>query len=131
VPVVINARTDVFLLQIGNPSERLEHAIRRLNAYRRAGADCLFAPGVRDRETIATLVRALEGPLNILAGPATPAMEDLERLGVARISFGSWPMRASYGLFLRFAQELRNSGTYAALGDLAIPYDAMNKLFTG
>jgi len=61
VPLVINARTDVFLASVGAPETRLSHAVRRLNAYRAAGADCLFAPGVTDRGTIATLVREVGG----------------------------------------------------------------------
>src|SRR5580692_11490073 len=63
VPLVINARTDVYLAGVGEPETRFEHAVRRANAYRKAGADCLFVPAVGSRADIERLVPALEGPL--------------------------------------------------------------------
>jgi 2-methylisocitrate lyase-like PEP mutase family enzyme len=128
VHVVINARTDVYLDQVGEPASRFEHTVRRLTVYRKAGADSLFVPGVQDAETIGKLATAVEGPLNILAGPAAPAVAELERLGVRRVSFGSWPARAMLGLFSRFARELAEKGTFTTLGDWAIPYADMNRL---
>ena len=71
VPLVINARTDVYLLGVGEPDTRFEHAIRRANAYRKAGADCLFLPAVARRADIERIVPALEGPLNLLSFPAS------------------------------------------------------------
>ena len=112
VPLVINARTDVFLAQIGEPGTRLEHAVRRANAYREAGADCLFVPGVRDAETIATLAREIDGPINVLAVPGAPPVPELQRLGVKRVSVGSGPARAALSLVQRIARELKTSGTY-------------------
>lgn len=130
VHVVINARTDVYLAQVGEPASRFEHAVKRLNAYRDAGADSLFVPGVYDAETIGELVRAVNGPLNVLAGPSTPPLVELERLGVRRVSFGSWPARAALGMFSRFVHELHEKGTFAALGDWAVPYAEMNRLLS-
>ncbi len=130
VHFVINGRTDVYLKSVGTPATRFEHAVTRLNSYRQAGADCLFAPGVHDAETIGRLVKAVDGPLNILAGPATPPIAELARLGVARVSFGSWPARAALGLFSRFARELIEKGTFTTLGDWAIPYDELNQLMS-
>jgi 2-methylisocitrate lyase-like PEP mutase family enzyme len=127
VHVVINARTDVFLDQVGEPAGRFNHAVSRLNAYRRAGADCLFAPGVDDSETIGKLAEALDGPLNILAGPKTPPLAKLEKLGVARVSFGSWAMRGTMSAFDRFLVELRDRGTFTSL-QADITYAEMNKL---
>jgi 2-methylisocitrate lyase-like PEP mutase family enzyme len=89
VPFVLNARTDVFLHSVGPAETRLARALERLNAYRDAGAQCLFAPGVRDEETIAQLARGLSGPLNILATAGTPPMSALGQLGVVRVSLGS------------------------------------------
>ena len=128
IHVVINARTDVYLAQVGEPASRFEHAVSRANAYRKAGADCLFVPGVYDAETIGRLVKSIDGPVNVLAGPATPPIAELERLGVRRVSFGSWPARAALGLFSRFAHELLKKGTFVTLGDWAIPYAALNEL---
>ena len=129
VPLVINARTDVFLASVGAPETRLSHAVRRLNAYRAAGADCLFAPGVTDRGTIATLVREVGGPLNILAGPGGPPVPELEALGVRRLSLGSGVIRATLGLVRRIADELRGPGTFSALvGDQVPPHAEVNRL---
>lgn len=128
VHVVVNARTDVYLEQVGDPGSRFDETVRRLAAYRRAGADSLFVPGIQDAETIGRLVKAIDGPLNILAGPATPTIAELERLGVRRVSFGSWPARAALGLFSRFAHELVEKGTFRTLGDWAIAYAEANQL---
>jgi 2-methylisocitrate lyase-like PEP mutase family enzyme len=115
VPLVLNARTDVYLEQIGAVETRYDETVRRLLAYRDAGADCVFAPGLRDVETISRLVRDVQCPLNILAGPGFPSAPELEKLGVARVSLGSAPMRATLGLVRRMAEELKSTGTYRAL----------------
>lgn len=128
VPVVINARTDVFLAQVGEPETRFAHAVSRVNAYRRAGADCLFVPGVGDAEIIGRLVKAVEGPLNILAGPAGPSVTELERLGVARVSFGSWPFRSMMGWFRKFVHGVRDPAALDTLAGDAISYTELNKL---
>jgi len=129
VPIVINARTDVFLAGVGEPATRLAHAARRLAAYRDAGADCLFAPGVCDPPTIGALVRELGAPLNILAGKGCPPIPELARLGVRRVSVGSGLMRAALGLVRRIAEELRGPGTYEQLLAGTIPHAEMNRLF--
>jgi 2-methylisocitrate lyase-like PEP mutase family enzyme len=130
VPFVLNARTDVFLAGIGAPETRLARTIERLNAYRDAGAQCLFAPGVKDKETIAQLVSGVHGPLNILAIIGTPPVADLEKLGVARVSVGSGPMRATLGLTARIARQLREEGSYSLMTDGAMTYVDANHLFT-
>jgi 2-methylisocitrate lyase-like PEP mutase family enzyme len=115
VPLVLNARTDVYLLQVGQPESRLDETIKRLSAFRDAGADCLFAPGVRELQVISRLVSELQHPLNILAGPGSPAIPELQKIGVARVSLGSSPMRATLGLLQRITQELQTTGGYEAL----------------
>jgi 2-methylisocitrate lyase-like PEP mutase family enzyme len=126
--MVINARTDIFLDAIGDEATRFDRAVERLNAYRDAGADCLFAPGVRDRDTIARLAKAVRGPLNILAFVVAPSVAELQELGVARMSVGSGPMRATLGLVDRMARELREHGTYTSMTEGAIPYAEVNRL---
>jgi 2-methylisocitrate lyase-like PEP mutase family enzyme len=122
VPIVINARTDVFLLGVGPKEERLAHAVRRANLYREAGAHCLFVPGVRDAQTIGALAAQINGPINILAGPTSPPVGELERLGVARVSVGSWPGLAALTLARNIAQELLGPGTYTfAAGAITYP----------
>ena len=115
VSLVLNARTDVYLLQVGNPESRFGETVKRLSAFRDAGADCLFAPGVRDLPMISQLVRELHHPLNILAGPGSPSVPHLQEAGVARVSLGSSPMRGTLGLLQRIAQELQTTGTYNTL----------------
>ena len=129
VPLVINARTDGFLLQLGDEATRFADAVRRLNLYRAAGADCLFAPGLVDPPTIGRLVRALDGPLNILATGDAPSVAELAALGVRRVSQGSGPARAALAATQRIARELRAHGTYAAYNVDTIGYAAANRLF--
>jgi 2-methylisocitrate lyase-like PEP mutase family enzyme len=128
IPFVINARTDVFLVGKGSRTEQHDEAVARANAYRDAGADCLFVPGVSDPEEIQALAKAIRGPLNILAGPGVPSVKMLQKLGVARLSVGSGPIRAAMGLIRRMSNELKAAGTYNALTDGAIPYAEMNEL---
>jgi 2-methylisocitrate lyase-like PEP mutase family enzyme len=125
LPIVLNARTDVYLLEIGEPERRYDEALRRLSAFRDAGADCVFVPGLRDPETIGRMVKDLRCPVNILAGPGFPPVPELQKLGVARVSLGSGPMRATLGLLRRLAEELKKAGTYATL-EGAIPYPELN-----
>jgi len=127
---VINARTDVYLLPGGNADADYFEALRRLAAFRDAGADCVFAPGLYDGETIGHLAKAVECPLNILAGIGTPSIPELEKLGVVRVSVGSGPMRATLGLLRRLADELKTSGTYNSMKG-AVPYAEANKLLGG
>lgn len=129
IPLVLNARTDVYLEQVGNPEMRYEETIRRLSAYRDAGADCVFAPGVADAFVISKLAKDLRCPLNILASPATPSAPELQNLGVARVSVGSGSMRTALGQLRRFAEELTTTGTYKNL-DGAIPYADLNQLMS-
>lgn len=129
VPLVLNARTDVFLLQVGDPAARYDEAVRRLRAFRDVGADCVFLPGVRDAATIGRLVSDLRCPLNILAGPGSPSVPELRKLRVARVSLGSGPMRATLGLLRRLAQELRINGTYTTM-DGAPPHGEINRLLS-
>ncbi len=128
VPIVINARTDVFLAAVGAADTRLDHAVRRVNAYREAGADCLFVPGVQDSVTISHLARSIAGPLNILARPGTPCIRELAALAVARVSVGSGPMLAALGRLRRIAGELLGPGTFAAMAEDIIPYAELNAL---
>ena len=128
VRVVINARTDVFLKALGPSDSRLGMAIDRGKAFLAAGADCVFVPGVRDRETISELVRGIGGPINILAVDGTPPIHELEALGVARVSLGSGPMRASLAVARDVARELRASGTYTSFTARAVSYNDVNEL---
>ena len=127
IPMVLNARTDVYLLQLETPEKRYDAALRRLAAYRDAGADCVFVPGLGDAETIGRLVKDLQCPVNILVGPGFPSVPELQKLGVARVSVGSSAMRATLGLVKRIAEELKTTGTYGAL-EGAIAFADVNRM---
>jgi 2-methylisocitrate lyase-like PEP mutase family enzyme len=129
VRLVLNARTDVYLLEVGQPAKRYDHTLQRLHAFREAGADCLFAPGLQDQPTIGRLVADLHGPVNILAVKGSPSISELTALGVKRVSLGSGPMRATLGLLRRIAKELRSQGTYTAVAE-APSYAEMNALMS-
>jgi 2-methylisocitrate lyase-like PEP mutase family enzyme len=128
VPVVINARTDIYLMPIGPAETRFERTIERLRAYRKAGADCLFVPGVGDRELITQLVKALDAPLNILVSQGCPSIEELEKMGVARLSAGSSAMRAAMGAFQRVAKDWLAHGSYDSLLRVTVPYAELNRM---
>src|SRR6267143_2240488 len=128
VPLVLNARTDVYLMPIGKAATRFERTVERLRAYRDAGADCVFAPGVSDRDTISRLVKAIGAPLNILVSANCPSLAELEKMGVARASAGSAVMRATLGLVRRIAKDWMESGTYDSLFAGAIPFADLNRM---
>jgi 2-methylisocitrate lyase-like PEP mutase family enzyme len=130
VPLVINARTDVYLMPIGPEGTRFERTVERLRAYRRAGADCLFAPGVSDSGIIQRLVKELAAPLNILLTPQCPSIPEMEKMGVARVSAGSAVMRATLGLVRRIGRELMQTGTYSAMTEGAIPWAELNAMLS-
>jgi 2-methylisocitrate lyase-like PEP mutase family enzyme len=128
VPIVINARTDVYLLGIGEKSARFDHAVRRLNAYRDAGADCLYAMGYFDAEAIGRLVKAVNGPLNVMGLPGVPPAAALERLGVARVSTASGPARVAMTATRRTAQELLRTGSFEPFGGDTMSHPVANAL---
>jgi len=128
VPVVVNARTDAFEAREWTQSQRHAEAVRRANAYHAAGADCLFVPHVSDRETIRRLAREITGPLNVIAGPPAPPIQELQRLGVRRASLGPRVVQATLGLIRRIAAELRDRGTYDAMADLVMPFAEVQRL---
>jgi 2-methylisocitrate lyase-like PEP mutase family enzyme len=109
VPVVINARTDVFLRGANDP----EAAFLRGQAYARAGADCIFVPGVTDRETIKALVDGIDAPVSVLARPGAPSVTELQELGVARVSFGPGPMGVALAALAKTASDLLSGGVPA------------------
>jgi 2-methylisocitrate lyase-like PEP mutase family enzyme len=129
VPIVINARTDGFWLKLWDDEKRLAESIERCNAFREAGADCLFVPGAVDPKVVAVLARDIRGPLNILATPGCPGIPDLQALGVRRVSQGSGPARAALKVAQDIAEELLARGTYGAYQGNTIPYAEANRLF--
>jgi 2-methylisocitrate lyase-like PEP mutase family enzyme len=122
----INARIDVFYLGL---NDAVNESIRRAHAYLEAGASSIFIFGVSDKQIISTLSQEIGGPLNILAGPKIPSINELKELGVARVSLGSGPMRATLGLLEEMSQELLSSGTYQSLTSRAVSFPALQDLY--
>jgi 2-methylisocitrate lyase-like PEP mutase family enzyme len=89
VPIVINARTDLYLRNIGDQAARFDETVARGKAYLAAGADCFYPITLRDPPTIERLVKALAAPININVRAGLPSVAELEALGVARASTAS------------------------------------------
>jgi 2-methylisocitrate lyase-like PEP mutase family enzyme len=107
VPFVLNARTDVYLAQVGEPADRETLVLERAAAYADAGADCVFVPGLSDPEVIARIVKAAPVPVNVLLAPgAGVSIAQFAQAGVRRISTGHLIAAAAYATIQRAAQEL-------------------------
>lgn len=124
--LVINARTDSFYTSSSSTQQKLSESIKRGNKYREAGADCIFIQPVCDKETISTLVKEINAPINILSNPTigagiTPSVSELQDLGVSRVSLGSSLMKATLSLIKKVADELSEKGTYNILLDSLTP----------
>ncbi|WP_328324201.1 isocitrate lyase/phosphoenolpyruvate mutase family protein [Kribbella sp. NBC_00382] len=124
---VLTARTDGQLLK--TPTA-LADSIRRANLYRAAGADCLYVPGVNDLDSISTLVKELDGPVNVVLGLGTSTLTTHQLLaaGVQRISLGGSIARAALGFIRAAANELQTAGTMTFAAD-QIPQAELNQLF--
>ncbi|WP_028933334.1 isocitrate lyase/PEP mutase family protein [Pseudonocardia spinosispora] len=125
---VINARTDVYLFQIGAEEGRLDDVVARAEIYAESGADCLFVPGLVDLDVLTVLVARSPLPINVMAGPGAPEIAAFEAVGVRRVSVGSGVGQAAYSVARRVADELLTKGTYAALED-AEPFGTLNGAF--
>jgi 2-methylisocitrate lyase-like PEP mutase family enzyme len=126
-PFTLTARAENFLHGVRD----LPDTIRRLVAFADAGADVLYAPGLRSREDIGEVVRAVAPkPVNVVMGlaGASLSLAELEDLGVRRVSVGSSLARAAYGAFLRGAREIRDDGTFT-FAEQAIPFADINAMF--
>jgi 2-methylisocitrate lyase-like PEP mutase family enzyme len=118
-PFTLTGRAENYLH--GNPD--LKDTIKRLQAYQEAGADVLYAPGLRTKEEIAEVVRSVDRPVNALMGlqGVRLSQTELSEIGVKRISVGSTLARAAMGAFLRAAKEMREKGTFEFAQDAVNP----------
>jgi 2-methylisocitrate lyase-like PEP mutase family enzyme len=125
IPILLTARCEAYL--VGQP-DPARVAIERLVVFVEAGADCLFAPGVREPEEIAAMVKAVSPkPLNVLVSAPNPdlSVARLAELGVRRISVGSALARVAWGAFMKAAQDIKNTGSFDGLGGAA-PFSELN-----
>ncbi|HVS29948.1 MAG TPA: isocitrate lyase/phosphoenolpyruvate mutase family protein, partial [Thermoanaerobaculia bacterium] len=122
----LTARSEGFIA--GRPD--LGETIRRLTAYAEAGADCLYAPGIRAMPDIVAVVNAVAPkPVNVLVGSDFATVADLAGAGVRRISVGGALARAAWTGFLEAAREIAARGTFTSLAR-AVPFAEVNGLFT-
>jgi 2-methylisocitrate lyase-like PEP mutase family enzyme len=133
VPFVLNARADPYLKPVGDAEDNFQEAVRRCNAYLAAGATSAYVPGPGDAETVARLVEAVEGPLNILgslAGRPGLSISEYARLGVRRISIGGSLMLAA-ATFTRDAVVAMREEGRLDFASGAITNGRLNKLMAG
>jgi len=129
VPIVINARTDTYLLKYGaSDGERFEETVRRAKAYLAAGADCIYPIGLGDAATLAALVKTLDAPINVAARPGVPGVTELARLGVARVSTATRFATLALSAVESAARELRASGRFECL-DAELTHPDVQRLF--
>jgi len=112
VPLVINARTDVFFRTELPADEKFRESVRRASIYLKAGADCIYILGPTDEDVIARLVKAIAAPINMLALPDAPSIPRMAQLGVKRISYGPRPMRHAMTAFRQAAEHVRDEGVF-------------------
>lgn len=124
----VNARIDVYLRGAGEPEDRVQLTLDRAKAYLEAGASGIFVPGVYDLEVIKTLAQNIDAPLNVLAGPGAPAVDELAAAGAARISVGTALASAAYAVAKKAAEELLSKGTYSSTTE-GLGYGELNALF--
>ncbi|MDP1980365.1 isocitrate lyase/phosphoenolpyruvate mutase family protein [Undibacterium sp.] len=116
LPLWINARTDTFLLGLGEDIEaRIAMSVQRGNAYLAAGADMVFVPALADLAIISRLAQAIKGPLNIMAMPGAPIAQDLFNAGASRVSLGVCPMLAVMGTVRDIAEEASKTGSWKTM----------------
>jgi len=115
IPLVINARTDVFWPRVpGTDEEKVEEAIRRAKAYLDAGGDCFYPILLGDLDTLKRIHDAIQAPMNVLAPTSRASLEELEEAGIARVSLGPAFMWASLTVMRNIAQGLQNYGSFDA-----------------
>jgi 2-methylisocitrate lyase-like PEP mutase family enzyme len=125
-PFTLTARAENFL----HDRPDLDDTIRRLQAFQEAGADVLYAPGLRSRQDIAAVVRSVDRPVNVVMGlqGVTLTVPELAELGVKRVSLGSTLSRTAYGAFLRGVREIRDHGSFT-FAEAAVPFGEINAMF--
>src|SRR6266403_5517561 len=115
VPIVINARTDLYIKNIGDEASRFDEAVARGRAYLAAGADCVYPIGLRDPATMGRLAKALDAPININVRAGSPSVAELEALGVKRASTATAIPLMAMGLVRQLAEQLRATHRFDAL----------------
>lgn len=128
IPFFINARTCIYWLKVGSEERMLEEAVKRGNAFLKAGGDCVFIPGEIEYSIVEELVKRIEGPVNLIVNPLSKEVSKLERLGVVRLCMGSGASRAVFEGIIDIAAEYREKKTEKIL-ETSFSYNKANNYF--
>jgi 2-methylisocitrate lyase-like PEP mutase family enzyme len=131
INLFINARTDVYLKEIGNPKDRVNEVIKRAALYLEAGASGLFVPAVTEAAAIKAIASGIKMPLNVLARPNLPKAKELKKLGVSRLSAGSGISQVIWSLTTELASQFLAKGDSAIFGTSGLNYGKIQSLFEG
>jgi 2-methylisocitrate lyase-like PEP mutase family enzyme len=129
IPLVINARTDTFLSNLGaDLDERIDMTIARGRAYMKAGANLIFIPLALDPPVIRRLADGIGGPISVMAVPGAPSAAELFAAGAKRVSLGAAAMLATVGALREIANEVRDFGTWKSIERSFYPFSEINAL---
>lgn len=133
IPLVINARIDTYLRENADlPTAAHDDALRRAEAYFKAGADCVYPIGPGDRRTLEILRQGIDGPMNILGSAGAISLTEMQALGIDRVSFGPFIFRSCLKKFADIADELLAGGDFSVFAGNAFSGDECAKfLMTG
>ena len=126
---IINARTCAYWLNVGDEEEKLRIALERGNAFKDAGADCVFIPGGMDEGVVKRLVQGIDSPVNIILNPVFNDFKKLDDIGVRRLSIGSGPARSVFNHLIDLAKDLMD-GNVDMMLDHPFNYGKANEYFT-
>jgi 2-methylisocitrate lyase-like PEP mutase family enzyme len=127
MPLFINARTDLYWLNAGDSSTRLQEALKRTKAYQDAGADCIFIPGLTDRKIIKRIREEISCPINLLVDPEMPSLSELSDIGIERLSCGSGPFRATLTYLRTISEEIVNHQTFHQMTNGVLSYKRLTE----
>ena len=130
VNVFINARTDVYLAEIGAPESRAAETIERAARYREAGANGIFVPGLSEASDIKVIVPEIRMPLNVMAVPDLPDAKELKKLGVRRLSAGTGIPQSIWNRVAELAKGFLGTGDSRPMFESSMSYGKLQKLFT-
>ncbi len=131
IPIVINARVDVWMQpDMSDPAIGLDEAIHRAQAYLAAGADGIFPIGLADRDVLATLVQSIDAPINVAAISGVPSLQELARIGVARVSTATRFATLALGAIDQAVARLLRDRNFDGLAS-GFTYGDAQRLFAG
>lgn len=128
IPLVINARTDVFLSKENKPkAELISEAIKRAEAFMKSGGDCFYPVGILDLETVKILRKEIKSPINILGSAKSVPLKTLREIGINRVSFGPFIYRSILKKFSDIVDDISSSDSYDSFAQNSFSFDDVQK----